>query len=72
MQENIPVVLQDLPPHIKGFICLGSDYSPIIVLNSRLSVEQQRKTFWHEISHLERGDLDNEDYSDNIEYGDVG
>ena len=66
MHEDVPVVLLDLPPHIKGFIVLGSDYNPCIVINSRMSVEQQCKTYQHEIRHLENGDMDNEDYN---EYG---
>ena len=66
MPDNVPVVLQDLPTNIRGFICLGSDYSPCIVINSRLSVEQQQLTFIHEMNHLINGDMDDEDY---YEYG---
>ena len=41
---DVPVVLKDLPVKIHGFVCLGSDYEPIIIINSRLSWEQQQKT----------------------------
>lgn len=66
--EEVPIVLRDLPAEVRGFICLGSDYEPIIVINSRLSMEQQRKTYKHELRHLKRGDMFNEDYH---EYGGV-
>lgn len=68
MPDNIPVVLKDLPPHIRGFVCLGSDFSPIIIINSRLSKEQQRKTYRHELEHIRRGDMDNMSFH---EYGEV-
>ena len=68
MPDNIPVILKDLPPHIRGFVCLGSDFSPIIIINSRLSKEQQRKTYRHELEHIRRGDMDNPNYH---EYGEV-
>ena len=66
MPEDVPVVLVDLPPHVRGFVCLGSDYNPCIVINSRLSVEQQKKTWRHEMNHIINGDFDNDDYQ---EYG---
>ena len=34
--EQIPVILLNLPTHIRGFCCLGSDYEPCIILNARL------------------------------------
>lgn len=66
MFEQIPVVLKDLPPRIHGFVCFGSDYNPIIVINSRLTVEQQKKTFWHEMEHILTGQIDDDNYE---EYG---
>lgn len=66
MMDPVPVVLKDLPPHVRGFICLGSDYNPCIVINSRLSREQQQKTYRHELKHLENGEMDNSSYT---EYG---
>ena len=64
--SDVPIVLKDLPPDVRGFICLGSDYEPIIVINSRMSREQQLETYRHEQNHLKRGDMYNEDYH---EYG---
>lgn len=66
MPDNVPVVLMDLPPHIHGFVCLGSDYNPCIVINSRMTIEQQKKTFVHEMEHIRTGQIDDDDY---IEYG---
>lgn len=60
------VILMDLPPSVRGFTCLGEDYSPVIILNARLSLEQQRKTYRHELRHIVRGDLYDDDYR---EYG---
>lgn len=67
MFEQIPVVLKDLPSRIHGFVCLGSDYNPCIVINSRLTVEQQKKTFLHEMDHIRTGQIDDDNY---VEYGD--
>ena len=65
MNEDIPVVLKDLPSHVRGFTCLGSDYNPIIIINSRLSAEQQRKTYKHELEHIRTGQIDDDSY---VEY----
>lgn len=67
MREDVPVVLQDMPTRIKGLVCLGPDYTPCIVINSRLSVEQQHATYLHEMSHITTGQLYDDDYQ---EYGD--
>ena len=64
--NDVPIVLKDLPVDVRGFICLGSDFEPIIVINSRLSREQQELTYRHELRHLRRGDMFNENYH---EYG---
>ena len=67
MNDNVPVVLKDLPVSIHGFVCLGSDYEPVIVINSRLTVEQQHETFLHEMEHIRSGQIDDDNY---MEYGD--
>lgn len=54
---DVPVVLKDLPVKIHGFVCLGSDYEPIIIINSRLSREQQQKAYRHELLHIQRGEM---------------
>lgn len=60
--HDVPVILKDLPVKIHGFVCLGSDYEPIIVINARLSRAQQLRTYRHEIRHIKRGDLYNVNY----------
>jgi len=60
--DNIPIVLKDLPVHVRGFVCLGSDFEPIIVINARMSKEQQLRTYRHEIKHLQRGEMYNVNY----------
>lgn len=66
MPDEVPVVLMNLPCHIKGFVCLGSDYNPCIIINSRMTAEQQLKTYKHEMEHIRKGDMYNENY---YEYG---
>lgn len=67
MSDHVPVILLDLPTTVRGFVTLGSDFFPIIIINSRLSREQQQKTYKHEMNHIRRGDMCNEQY---VEYGD--
>ena len=45
MMENVPIVLKSLPVDVRGFVCLGSDYEPIIVINSRLALPVQIRLF---------------------------
>lgn len=61
MNEN-EVILEDLPTSVRGFVFLGDDGEPVIVVNSRLTREQNRKTFLHEKRHIRRGDLTNRSY----------
>lgn len=65
-KNEIPVILQDLPTSVRGFASLGEDFSPIIVINARLPVEQQRKTYKHELKHILSGEIYNPDFH---EYG---
>ena len=62
------VILMDLPTHVRGFTCLGSDFMPCIVINSRLSFEQQQMTFRHEMHHIDSGEIFDDNYR---EYGDA-
>lgn len=56
MNEN-EVVLADLPTSIRGFVFLGDDGEPVIVVNSRLTREQNRRTFRHEKDHIRKDQL---------------
>ena len=62
MMPDVPVILKDLPVKVHGFVCLGSDYEPIIVINARLSRVQQLRTYRHEIKHIQRGEMFNVNY----------
>ena len=64
--DEVPVVLCSLPSGCRGFCCLGSDYEPIIVLNKNMTYEQQRKTYRHEMNHIQSGEMFDPSYQ---EYG---
>ena len=62
----ISVKYLDMPTTVRGFVrdsC--GDYT--IVLNPRMSYEQQQKTYRHELYHIENGDLDRDCDLDQIE-----
>ena len=61
MDEN-RVILQDLPTSVRGFVFLGEDGEPVIVVNSRLTREQNIKTLKHEKKHITNKEMDNEYY----------
>lgn len=65
MEEN-EVLLQDLPTSVRGFVFQGEDGEPVIVVNSRLTREQNRRTYRHERKHIERGEMYEPTYN---EYG---
>ena len=66
MEENKPARLVDLPPAVRGFCYHDDDGEDYIVLNSRLTWEQNRDTYLHEQDHVKREDLYNQNYN---EYG---
>lgn len=55
--ERIFTRLIDLPLTIRGYTSLDPDGNYNIYLNSRLSLEQQRKTYKHELTHIKRNDF---------------
>lgn len=58
------VILQDLPTSIRGFVFKDDDGDPVIVLNSRLTREQNRKTFRHEKKHIKNNELNEPTYNE--------
>lgn len=62
MDERI--ILQDLPTSVRGFVFKDDDGEPVIVLNSRLSREQNRKTFRHEKKHIQNDELNEPTYNE--------
>lgn len=61
MDENI-AILEDLPTSVRGFVFTDENGDPVIVVNARLTREQNRRTWDHEQAHIARGDMFNEDY----------
>ena len=55
------VIYIDLPTSVRGFARYNPDGTYTIVLNSRMSIEQQRRTWAHEMRHIIRGDFDKDD-----------
>lgn len=65
-EDQYRVIYLDLPCSIKGFVTKKCDYYTI-VLNSRFNLEQNKKTFLHELEHILRDDFNNFDSIDKIE-----
>ena len=65
MDENT-VIMKDLPTSVRGLVFLDDDGEPVIVVNSRLTREQNRKTWNHERDHIRRGEMFEPTYN---EYG---
>ena len=64
MEEKRHVVLANLPTSVRGYVYLDSNGDPVIVLNARLTREQNRRTYRHEEDHIERDDMTNKDYKE--------
>ena len=60
------VILRDLPTDVRGFVYQDDTGEPVIVVNSRLTREANRRTFDHERGHIARGEMNEQTY---IEYG---
>ena len=60
--EERNVILQDLPTSVRGFVFQGEDGEPVIVVNSRLTREQNRKTYRHERKHIKKNQLNDPTY----------
>ena len=63
MEENM-AILQDLPTSVRGFVFLGDDGEPVIVVNSRLTREANRRTFRHEKKHVKKNQLTDKKYKE--------
>jgi hypothetical protein len=58
------VILQDLPTEVRGFVYQDETGEPVIVVNSRLTREQNLKTYDHEIRHIENDELTDPTYNE--------
>ncbi|MGN0402618.1 MAG: ImmA/IrrE family metallo-endopeptidase [Acetatifactor sp.] len=65
--DNINVVYVDMPAGVRSYVVLNSDESYTIVINSRLSHEQNLLSYYHEIDHIKNGDYDRNRSADLIE-----
>ena len=57
MDMNKEAILLNMPTSIRGFCVLGDDGEPVIILNSRLTREQNKKTYLHECDHIDSGEF---------------
>ena len=57
MIEENHVRLEDLPCSVRGFCYHDNDGEVYIVLNSRLTREQNQRTFDHEMEHILREEM---------------
>ena len=64
---NFKTVIIDLPTTIPGFSKHDPDGYTTIVLNARMSYRRNRKTFLHELKHINKGDYDCSGSVDSIE-----
>ena len=60
-------IFKDLPTQIKALTIKNRDGGYTIILNSRLSYEQQQRSFLHELQHITNCDLEKECDIDEIE-----
>ena len=65
LMDEERAILVDLPTSVRGFVYLDDNGDPKIVVNARLTREQNRRTWDHEKEHINRGDMNEPDY---IEY----
>lgn len=64
---NFFIHLVDLPCSVGGYTRLNEDGTYTILLNARHSIEEQRKSYIHELSHIEGNDFDLEMQADLLE-----
>ena len=69
MTDERPAILDNLPTTVRGFCFHDNDGEAFIVLNARLTWEQNRRTYDHEKRHIERGEMYEPTYN---EYGGEG
>ena len=53
-----------MPTRIKGYTAIDDDGNYNIYLNEKLSAEQQKITYMHEMMHIQRGDWDKKSVED--------
>ena len=64
--EDHPAILDNLPTTVRGFCFHDDDGEAFVVVNARLTREQNRRTYDHEKKHIDNGDMYESTYN---EYG---
>lgn len=67
MMDDIFVYMAELPNTARSFVASNSDGTYTIVLNSKLSHEQNLISYFHELSHINNGDYEKKCRADLIE-----
>lgn len=57
MNDEVHVVLMNLPTDMRGLLVANADGSNTVVLNARYSWEQNRLTYLHELKHIDCNDF---------------
>lgn len=65
--DDINVLYADMPTTIRSYVVNNKDMSYTIILNSRLSHEQNVVSYQHELNHIFNGDYDKKCNVDMIE-----
>jgi hypothetical protein len=65
--NDIFVTMVDLPATVKSYVVANADQSYTIVLNSKLSYEQNMISYKHELEHIRNGDYEKKCSADFIE-----
>lgn len=56
--DAINILYADMPGAIRSYVVSNTDSSYTVVLNSRLSHEQNLLSYQHELYHIQNGDYD--------------
>lgn len=59
--DEIPTFIVDLPHNISGLSSVDENGTPMIYLNARHTSQKNRDTFEHELAHMDKDDLHNDD-----------
>jgi len=63
----INTVLCEMPYSVKATHTINTDDTYTIFINNKLTMEQQRKAYKHELKHIKRKDLHKDKKADDIE-----
>ena len=69
MTEDRQAILDNMPTTVRGFCFHDDDGEEFVVVNARLTREQNSRTYDHEKKHIDRGDMYEPTYN---EYGGRG